>query len=117
MPNIMTDQAKEEIAKLKTRLQARKKKAPDPTEVRELRNTLEQDQRDNEKKNALRTRLEQLRNKAPEPVKEKGYGPTGIFPMVFIGRCAKLYRDKLIAFVEQWDDVAHDDLDWLESDG
>jgi hypothetical protein len=77
------------------------------------------------KRNALRKRLEEAREKGvtrtdpPEPVKEqpRGYGPTGIFPMVFIDRCAKLYRDKLITFVEQWDDAAHDYLDWLELEG
>jgi hypothetical protein len=74
---------------------------------------------------AWRKRLEEkCRNKKTpepmkktEPVKERGYGPTGIFPMVFLDRCAKLYRDKLISFVEQWDEAAHNYLDWLEAEG
>jgi hypothetical protein len=68
----------------------------------------------------LKRRLGEFRNKnTPDPVQDqqRGYGPTGIFPMVFLDRCAKLYRDKLITFVEQWDEAAHNYLDWLEAEG
>jgi hypothetical protein len=95
----------------------------DPIPFRERQERLEQDRRDYEefkRKDAFRKRLEEARNKeASEPVKEppQGYGPTGIFPRVFLERCAELFKNKMVAFVEQWDDAAHNYLDWLEVEG
>jgi hypothetical protein len=110
----MTNQ--EEKAALKKRLEAHRDKE---NEKADLRTRLEEARNgEREPRADLKKRLEEARNKkTPEPVKERGYGPTGIFPLAFMDRCAKLYRDKLITFVEQWDDVAHDYLDWLEAEG
>ena len=112
---------KQEKAALRKRLEEHRDEEKEPAMCRE------QDRRDYEafeRKNALRKRLEDAHNKkTPEPVKEtvidqqQGYGPTGIFPRVFLERCAELYKNKMVAFVEQWDDAAHNYLDWLEAEG
>ena len=74
-----------------------------------------------QKMNELRKHMEDIRKKEKEKEalidQQIGYGPTGIFPRVFLERCTELYKNKLIAFIEHWDDVAHDYLDWLEAEG
>jgi hypothetical protein len=126
--NNMTKQ-QEKTAYIKHLEQARREEK-EAAMFRERRERLEQDQRDYEEfeKNraAFTKRLEEARNKkTPEPVKKTepvkataiGCGPSGIFPEVFLQRCAELYKNKLYAFVEKWVDAANDYLDWLENEG
>jgi hypothetical protein len=74
-----------------------------------------------QKMNEFRQHMEEFRKREKEKEalidQQRGYGPTGIFPRVFLERCAELYKNKMVAFVEQWDDVAHNYLDWLEAEG